>query len=95
MGVSTKGGDNMSYSSEEINDEQLGMLDDLEMLREDLVGELQAINQYHGHVLILENEEAVTTLGYIIEEKKKHVAELLRLIQNLDPIQAEKFKEIL
>jgi len=35
----------MSYSSEEINDEQLALIDDLEMLREDLVGELQAINQ--------------------------------------------------
>jgi rubrerythrin len=95
MGVSVKGGDKMSYSSEEINDEQLGMLDDLEMLREDLVGELQAINQYHGHVLILENEEAVTTLENIIEEEKEHVAELLRLIQSLDPVQADKFKEIL
>jgi rubrerythrin len=85
----------MSYSSEEIDDEQLATLDDLEMLREDLASELQAINQYHGHVLVLENEEAVTTLERIIEEKKKHVAELLRLIQNLDPVQAEKFKEIM
>ena len=85
----------MSCSPEESNDAQLAVIDDLEMLREDLIVELQAINQYHGHVLILENEEAVTTLGYIIEEKKKHVAELLRLIQNLDPIQAEKFKETL
>lgn len=85
----------MSCSPEERNDAQLAVIDDLEMLREDLIVELQAINQYHGHVLILENEEAVTTLGYIIEEKRKHVAELLRLIQNLDPIQAEKFKEIL
>ena len=85
----------MSCSPEERNDAQLAVIDDLEMLREDLIVELQAINQYHGHVLILENAEAVTTLGYIIEEKKKHVAELLRLIQNLDPIQAEKFKETL
>jgi len=85
----------MSYSSEEMNDEQLAIIDDLEMLREDLAGELQAINQYHEHMLILENEEAVTTLEHIIEEKKEHVAELLRLIQNLDPVQADKFKEIL
>jgi len=85
----------MSYSSEEVNDEQLAVLDDLEMLREDLASELQAINQYHGHVLVLENEEAVTTPEHIIKEKKKHVAELLRLIRDLDPVQAEKFKEIL
>jgi len=85
----------MSYSSEEMNDEQLAILDDLEMLREDLIGELQAINQYEDHILNLENEEAVTTLEHIIEEEKEHVAELLKLIQNLDPVQAEKFKEIL
>jgi rubrerythrin len=95
MGVSTKGGKEMSYSSEEMNDEQLAMIDDLEMLREDLAGELQAINQYQEHILNLENEEAATTLEHIIEEEKEHVAELLRLIQNLDPVQAEKFKEIL
>ena len=84
----------MSYSSEEINDEQLAILDDLEMLREDLIGELQAINQYEDHILNLENEGAVTTLEHIIEEEKEHVVELLRLIQNLDPVQADKFKEI-
>jgi rubrerythrin len=95
MGVSVKGGRKMSYSSEEINDEQLTRLDDLEMLREDLIGELQAINQYEGHMLDLENESAVTTLEHIVEEEKEHVAELLRLIQNLDPVQADKFKEIL
>jgi len=44
---------------------------------------------------MLENEEAVTTLEHIIEEEKEHVAKLLRLIQNLDSVQAEKFKEIL
>jgi rubrerythrin len=95
MGVSTKGGKNMSYSSEEINDEQLAIIDDLEMLREDLIGELQAINQYEDHIFNLEDEAAVNTLEHIIEEEKEHVVELLRLIQNLDPVQAEKFKEIL
>lgn len=84
----------MSYSFEEMSDEQLAILDDLEMLREDLIGELQAINQYEDHILNLENEGAVTTLEHIIEEEKEHVVELLRLIQNLDPVQADKFKEI-
>ena len=85
----------MSYSFEEMSDEQLAILDDLEMLREDLIGELQAINQYEDHILNLENEGAVTTLEHIIEEEKEHVVELLRLIQNLDSMQADKFKEIL
>jgi len=83
----------MDYPFEERDDEQLDIEDDLEMLREDLIGELQAINQYQGHIESLESEEAVTTLEHIIGEEKEHVAELLRLIRNLDPVQAEKFKE--
>jgi len=85
----------MSHSFEENYEEQLAIQDDLGMLREDLISELQAMNQYQEHVLDLENEEAVNTLEHIIEEEKEHVAELLRLIQNLDPAQAEKFKRIL
>jgi rubrerythrin len=85
----------MSQSFEESYEEQLAIQDDLDMLREDLIGELQAINLYQEHILDLENEEAVNTLEHIVEEEKEHVAELLRLIQNLDPVQAEKLKKIL
>jgi len=85
----------MSHSFEESYEEQLAIQDDLGMLREDLIGELQAINLYQEHILDLENEEAVNTLEHIVEEEKEHVAELLRIIQNLDPVQAEKFKRIL
>jgi rubrerythrin len=95
MGISIKGGKRMSYSFEEVSDEQLAILDDLQMLRDDLISELAAINQYEDHILELENEEAVNTLEHIINEEKEHVAELLRLIQNLDPAQAEKLKGIL
>jgi rubrerythrin len=85
----------MSQSFEEGYEEQLAIQDDLDMLREDLMSELQAINQYQEHILSLDNEEAMATLEHIIEEEKEHVAELVRLIQNLDPAQAEKFKRIL
>jgi len=85
----------MGHSFEESYEEQLAIQDDLGMLRDDLISELQAINQYQEHILDLEKEEAVNTLEHIIEEEKEHVAELLRLIQNLDPVQAEKFKRIL
>jgi len=85
----------MSHSFEQDYEEQLATQDDLMMLREDLMDELQAINQYESHIFNLESEEAVNTLEHIIEEEKEHVAELLRLIQNLDPAQAEKLKEIL
>ena len=66
---------------------------DLEMLREDLVGELQAISQYQEHIDILDNEEAVHVLEHIRDDEKEHVAELTKLIQKLDPVQAEKFKK--
>ena len=83
----------MNCPFEEREEEQLTLEEDLEMLREDLIGELQAINQYQEHIESLESEEAVTTLEHIIEDEKEHVAELLKLIQNLDPVQAEKFKK--
>jgi rubrerythrin len=74
-------------------EERMAIEDDLEMLREDLIGELQAINQYQEHIESLESEEAIATLEHIIEDEKEHVAELTKLIQNLDPIQADKFKK--
>ena len=80
----------MSYSFDEEQEKELAIYDDLEMLREDLIGKLQAINQYQEHIESLESEEAVTVLEHIIEEEKEHVAELLRLVHDLDPIQAEK-----
>jgi len=85
--------DEESLSPEE--EERMLVEDDLEMLREDLIGELQAINQYQEHIESLENEEAVAILKHIIEEEKEHVAELVKLIQNIDSVQAEKLKEIL
>ena len=56
----------MSSSFEEINEEQLAIQDDLEMLREDLIGELQAINQYEAHILGIEDEESITALEHIM-----------------------------
>ncbi len=75
-------------------EERLVTEDDLDMLREDLVGELQAINQYQEHIESLGSEEAMTLLEHIIGEEKEHVAELVKLIQKLDPVQADKFNEV-
>ena len=66
---------------------------DLEMLRDDLVGELQAINQYQEHIDSLENDEARHVLEHIRDDEKEHFAELAKLIQQLDPTQVEKFKK--
>ena len=85
----------MSYSYDEMTDEQLDVQDDLEMLREVLAYELQTVNQYQDYLLYLENEEAAATVERIVDQNKEHVAELLKLIQTLDPVQAEKLKKIL
>jgi rubrerythrin len=77
------------YTGSEMEEREL----DLEMLRDDLVAELQAINQYQDHIDSLDNAEARHVLEHIRDDEKEHVAELSRLIQKLDPIQAEKFKK--
>jgi len=84
----------MSYPFDEQNsDIGNGREIDLEMLREDLIGELQAINQYQEHIEILEDESAISVLEHIRDDEKEHVAELVKMIQRLDAVQAEKFKK--
>jgi rubrerythrin len=82
----------MAYGEGEISELEERELD-LEMLRDDLVGELQAINEYQDHIDSLENEEARRILEHIRDDEKEHVAELTKLIQKLDPTQAEKFRK--
>ena len=81
----------MSYPFDENNDIEYDVEVDLEMIREDLIGELQAINQYQEHIDVLEDEDAIKVLEHIRNDEKEHVAELVKLIQKLDPVQAEKF----
>jgi rubrerythrin len=82
----------MSYGNGELSQDEERELD-LELLREDLVGELNAINQYQDHIDSLENEEAVEVLRHIRDDEKEHVAELTKLIQKMDATQAAKFKK--
>ena len=65
----------------------------LKNLREDLVGELQAINQYQEHIDESDNEEVKKVLGHIRDDEKEHVAELTKIIRRLDEIQEEKFQK--
>jgi len=66
---------------------------DLKNLRDDLVGELQAINQYQEHIDETNSEEIKKVLGHIRDDEKEHMAELTKLIRQLDGIQEEKFKK--
>ena len=82
----------MSYGNGEMSEAEEREFD-LEMLREDLVGELNAINQYQAHIETLEDEDAIRVLEHILDDEKEHVAELTKLIQKLDATQAAKFKK--
>jgi len=82
----------MSYNSDYQDEEGSPELD-LEMLREDLIGELQAINQYQEHIDTMDDEAAIKVLEHIRDDEKEHVAELTKLINKIDPLQAEMFKK--
>ena len=79
----------MTYDAD--YEDENGVEMDLEMVRQDLIAELQAINQYQEHIDTMEDEEAVRVLEHIRDDEKEHVAELTKLIQRLDATQAEKF----
>ncbi|MCK4520923.1 hypothetical protein KAT95_03680 [Candidatus Parcubacteria bacterium] len=65
----------------------------LKNLRDDLIGELGAINQYQDHIDEDDNEEVKKVLSHIRDDEKEHVAELIKIIRKLDGIQEEKFQK--
>jgi len=71
-------------------EEDLEISMDLEMIRNDLVAELKSINDYEAQVEMIDNEDAADTIEQILEDKKGHVARLIKLMRLLDPVQAEK-----
>jgi len=79
----------MAYNPFEREEEPEGSMD-LEMIRDDLVAELKSINEYETQVEMLDNEDAADAIEQILEDKKLHVAKLIKLMKFLDPVQAEK-----
>jgi rubrerythrin len=65
----------------------------LNNLRQDLVGELEAINQYQEHIDEIDDEEIKKVLTHIMNDEKEHVAELTKVIRKVDEIQEEKFQK--
>jgi len=65
----------------------------LKVLRDDLIGELGAINQYQEHIDEIDDDEAKKVLGHIRDDEKEHVAELIKIIRKLDDTQEEKFQK--
>ncbi len=65
----------------------------LKSLREDLIGELAAINQYQEHIDEIDDEEVKKILSHIRDDEKEHVAEITKIIRKLDETQEEKFRK--
>lgn len=70
-----------------------GLEEVLIWLREDLMGELQAINQYQAHIDNIDDLEVKELLAHIRDDEKEHVAEITHLLTRIDAIQREKFAE--
>ncbi|MCQ2382113.1 MAG: hypothetical protein MJ054_02300 [Clostridia bacterium] len=64
----------------------------LQDIRTDIIGELEAINQYENHLDITENLLAKETIADIISEEKIHVGQLFGLLFNLDPTSKTQFE---
>lgn len=71
--------------------EHSGLEEVLILLREDLIGELQAINQYQAHIDKIDHPEIKGLLEHIRDDEKEHVAEITHIIARIDAIQREKF----
>ena len=65
----------------------------LKSLREDLIGELAAINQYQEHIDEIDDEEVKKILGHVRDDEKEHVAEITKIIRKLDETQEKKFQK--
>jgi rubrerythrin len=87
-----KGGITMAYGKPEAAPTQASAMEQLLIwLREDLMGELQAINQYQAHIDNIDDAEVKELLAHIRDDEKEHVAEITHLLTRLDAIQRTKF----
>jgi rubrerythrin len=80
----------MTFDPFDEQEEDIETSMDLEMIRDDLGAELKSINEYEAQVEMIDNEDAADTIEQILEDKKGHVARLIKLLRLLDPVQAEK-----
>ena len=80
----------MTFDPFDEQEEELEKSMDLEMIRDDLAAELKSINEYEAQVEIIDNEDAADTIEQILEDKKGHVARLIKMLRLLDPVLAEK-----
>lgn len=63
-----------------LTDEEL-----INAIRQDIVGELEAIHEYDAHVQATDNKDAKKVLADIRDEEREHVGELMELLERLAP----------
>ena len=67
-------------------------------LREDLTEALKAVTKYEAQAAVMSTAdfpvagEVVHTLGHLMEDQKRHVAELMQLITKIDMVQKKMFE---
>ncbi len=66
---------------------------DLQILRDALMAELDALNLYERMIVGLKVEKAKAYMKRFIEEEKQHVAALTKIINEMDKDQKEKFED--
>ena len=54
-------------------------------IRQDIIGELEAIHEYDAHVQATDNEDAKKVLSDIRDEEREHMGKLLELLERLAP----------
>ena len=65
------------------------------VLREDLIGELAAINQYQRHAMETMDPRLREIFCRNMNDEKEHVAELMHAIMMLDPVQHRRMIEMM
>lgn len=65
------------------------------VLREDLIGELAAINQYQRHAMETMDPRLREIFCHNMNDEKEHVAELMHAIMMLDPVQHRRMMEMM
>ena len=72
---------------------KLTKYDLIQAIRQDIVGELEAIYLYDAHANASDDPVVKTVLADIRNEEREHVGELLTLLKYLDPAEVELLAE--
>lgn len=72
-----------------VNDENINLLNNI---RADIIGELDAINQYSVHMAQSTNSQMTKVWRDIRSEEQVHVGELMYMLFKLDPESYENYK---